>query len=99
MRMVNAGSYHTCGLDAGGSAWCWGENISGPLGDGTTENRVVPVGVATSRTFAMVSAGCFHTCGVTPAGETFCWGRNAEGQLGVGNTVAALRPLRVYRSP
>jgi alpha-tubulin suppressor-like RCC1 family protein len=41
-----AGQHHTCGIRAGGAAFCWGRNSSGQLGDGTTTNRAVPTPVA-----------------------------------------------------
>ena len=43
---VTAGGEHTCGLDAGGVAYCWGANANGQLGDGTTTRRLTPVKVA-----------------------------------------------------
>jgi len=42
---VRANEYHTCGVTAAGAAYCWGQNGSGQLGDGTTINRLTPVRV------------------------------------------------------
>jgi len=41
-----AGGTHTCGLATDGTAYCWGYNGSGQLGDGTSgTDRLVPVAV------------------------------------------------------
>ena len=40
---VSAGVYHTCGATTSGSAFCWGWNGPGVLGDGTFVNRSSPV--------------------------------------------------------
>ncbi len=42
---VAAAGNHTCGVTAGHQVWCWGENGSGQLGDGTHTNSAVPVAV------------------------------------------------------
>ncbi len=42
---TSAGSGHTCVVRRDGSAWCWGHNIAGQLGDGTTMYRTSPVRV------------------------------------------------------
>ena len=37
------GGAHTCGLTGDGSAYCWGKNDRGQLGDNSTTNRNAPV--------------------------------------------------------
>jgi alpha-tubulin suppressor-like RCC1 family protein len=94
---VTAGDAHTCGVAAGGAAYCWGYNSSGQLGDGTTTDRLTPVLVQppTGVSFAAVTAGRLHTCGVTAAGPAYCWGGNSFGQLGDGTPTTRLTPVPV----
>ncbi|MBN1437764.1 MAG: hypothetical protein JW929_00005 [Anaerolineales bacterium] len=42
---VSAGDMHVCVLTDSGIVKCWGNNLHGQLGDGTTENRHLPVEV------------------------------------------------------
>ena len=81
---LTAGSGHTCALDAGGTAWCWGSNIYGQLGDNTESDRIGPVAVAGGLSFTSLSAGAYHTCGIASGGGAYCWGLNDYGQLGSG---------------
>lgn len=82
---VTGGGFHSCGLTPSGTAYCWGDNQFGQLGDGGAETDTdVPVAVATDLRFERLSAGGSHTCGRTTAGEVYCWGSNLRGQLGDG---------------
>ncbi|CAN5389525.1 hypothetical protein BH09GEM1_BH09GEM1_38910 [soil metagenome] len=92
---ISAAEKSSCGLTVSGSAYCWGENTYGELGDGTTTNRNTPVATSGALSFASISASFFHTCGVTRAGDAYCWGNNINGQLGDGTNTTRSTPLAV----
>jgi alpha-tubulin suppressor-like RCC1 family protein len=71
------------------SAWAWGSNSNGRLGDGTTTNRSSPVRVIGEFSdWCQASAGGLHSLAVRTNGSLWAWGSNANGSLG-DNTVAA----------
>jgi len=86
----------TCGVTTSASAYCWGYNNNGQLGNGTTTHSTVPVPVSGVLTFQLVSrAGIHHTCGLTTSGAAYCWGRGTEGQLGTGTADNSATPVAV----
>jgi alpha-tubulin suppressor-like RCC1 family protein len=64
----------TCGLDAGGAAWCWGWGSDGQLGDGIAQGSLTPIAVAGGRQYSTLSTGHLSTCAITLAGAMYCWG-------------------------
>ncbi len=94
--MISGGYAHTCGVTTDGTAYCWGDNTSGQLGDGTTEGRrTTPVPVAGGLRFTMITTGDSHTCGATSLGVAYCWGSNSRGQLGDGSVIGRPVPAPV----
>ena len=85
---ISAGSTHSCVLDTGGLAYCWGTNTNGQLGNGNRTSSNVPVAVTlpSGVTFDSISAGEDHTCAIaSTSGAAYCWGYGGHGELGNGS--------------
>jgi alpha-tubulin suppressor-like RCC1 family protein len=87
------GTDHFCGL-VGNSAYCWGRNDAGQLGDGTFTNRSSPTLVSGGIAFASIVVGTQTTCGVSTAGAVYCWGYGSfNGFLTGGNAERRSAPV------
>jgi alpha-tubulin suppressor-like RCC1 family protein len=93
---VSAGCSHSLGVRTNGTAWAWGLNTYGRLGDNSTTSRLSPVSVVGGFTdWCQVSAGCSHSLGVRTNGTAWAWGLNTYGRLGDNSTTSRLSPVSV----
>lgn len=91
---VSAGGWSSCGTTATGTAYCWGDNAFGQIGDGTITNRNRPT-VVSGVQLTQVATTWGRACGVTPTGQAWCWGENSNGELGNGTRTNSARPVPV----
>jgi alpha-tubulin suppressor-like RCC1 family protein len=74
---LTAGQYHTCGLRAPGTLWCWGLTDNGRAGFGETPPAAwlaVPSQVGSASNWVVVDLGQNDGCGVHADGTLDCWG-------------------------
>jgi uncharacterized repeat protein (TIGR01451 family) len=90
-----SGGDHTVALRIDRTAWTWGRNANGQLGDGSWTNKNVPTRVAMLRDIVSVAAGDAHSLAVRADGTVWAWGWNANGQLGNGTTTDQPTPVQV----
>ena len=86
---ISIGATHTCGIRSNGTAWCWGTNNRGQLGNNSTTDTTRPVQVLSDTggagwtDWASIMAGYGSTtCGVRANGTAWCWGKNDNGEVG-----------------
>ncbi|MGO3328110.1 protein kinase domain-containing protein [Gordonia sp. (in: high G+C Gram-positive bacteria)] len=86
----------TCAA-ANGSAYCWGNNHYGQVGDGSDEQRTTPVKVPGLENVVAVTTSMGASCAVAgDDAELYCWGNGEFGQLGTGNTAKSVKaPTKV----
>jgi len=89
---------HSLAVESDGSVWAWGGNLSGQIGDATTNDRPTPVRVGGS-TLAGVTAIATGSCDSLALkksdGSVWSWGCNDQGQLGDGTTLDRHIPIQV----
>ena len=79
-----------------GTAWAWGWNSCGQLGNNSTVSRSSPVSVVGGFTdWCQVSAGAQHSMGLRQTGQLYAWGNGSNGRLGNNSTDTQLQPVAV----
>jgi alpha-tubulin suppressor-like RCC1 family protein len=93
---VSAGSTHSLGVRANGTAWAWGGGANGKLGDNSTVAQSSPVSVVGGFSdWTQVSAGTDHSLGVRGDGTAWAWGSGSQGVLGDNTTTQKSSPVSV----
>jgi alpha-tubulin suppressor-like RCC1 family protein len=92
---VSAGYAHSLGVRTNGTAWAWGCNAAGQIGDGTVTSRSSPVSVVGGFTdWCGVSGARCRSFGIRTNGTIWAWGDNF-GRLGDGTTIGRSSPVSV----
>ena len=86
-RELTVDGLNTCGVRTDGTGWCWGYNASGNVGDGTTDDRLVPTQLAGA--WRTISPGVV-TCGIRVDSTGWCWGDGTTVPTQVPRTWASL---------
>jgi hypothetical protein len=86
-------TYVTCGLDAGGTVYCWGRDVDGMFGS-TISGCAFGGAVACSATpiagpggFVTLTSGPFTMCGIRADAGAYCWGSISYSQPGLLTSV------------
>ena len=92
---ISSGSSHTCSVMGDGSAYCWGANHQGQLGNGKLTSSNVPVQVSSGQKLVAISSGYSHSCSLSINGTISCWGSNHYGQIGDGTRLSKRVPTKI----
>ena len=100
---VSAGFYFSLAVDASGTAWSWGAQGQGRLGNGSTSTTVnqkwaTPVTISSTANLTgitRVAAGRAFGLALDNSANVWAWGDNTYGNLGNGSTTGNSRAAYV----
>jgi hypothetical protein len=68
---------------------CWGYNVQGQVGNGTSTNILTPSPVSNLTGASTIDTSGGTSCAILLDGTLSCWGNNYDGELGVDNPTAS----------
>ena len=89
---ITTNGERSCALHQDGTISCWGNNEYGQLGNGTTNDSLVPVQVQGISDATTITTTITGSCALHEDGTISCWG---SGPLGNGTTEGSLVPVQV----
>ncbi len=93
-RAIAAGGYHSLAVFYTGSAFGWGANFAGQVGNGTVVSpQPTPVAVVSLDNVVQMDGGWQHTVARRADGTVRTWGQGSGGQLGNGGTALSSSPV------
>ena len=96
VTQIATGGGFTCALLSTGGIMCWGWNVSGQLGDGTTTDSSTPTSLSTlTAGVTQIGLGGAHSCAILSSGGVKCWGENSSNELGDGTTTNRSTPVDI----
>lgn len=76
-RDIAAGYTHSCGIRTDGLAYCWGDDTSGALGNGSGQaHSSTPMAVANAHRYRSIQIGQEGSCAIDDSGDLYCWGKS-----------------------
>jgi alpha-tubulin suppressor-like RCC1 family protein len=100
-KAISVGINHSCAIGIDDTMWCWGSDVYGEVGNGSTNvNQASPVAVDISGsipdTWKNIAAGGYNSCAIGSDDLLYCWGYDGSGQLGNGNEIDSYVPAPVH---
>lgn len=92
-QKLSLGGFQSAFIDKNGDLYMWGDNEFGQLGDGTTENSLVPKKIMSN--VSSVSLGGACNAAITENGDLYMWGSNSGGSFGDGTTIDSYIPKKI----
>ena len=93
---IATGCSHSLGVKTNGTAWAWGGNYCGQLGNNSLTACRSPTSVIGGfNDWCQLGGGENHSFGLRTNGTIWAWGRNDCGQLGDNTTISRSSPVSV----
>jgi alpha-tubulin suppressor-like RCC1 family protein len=92
---IAAGCRHSLALSENGEVYAFGDNGSGQLGLGDTEERNSPTRIPTLSGAKAIAGGGYYSFVLMESRETYAFGYNLTGELGLGDRSNRMYPTQI----